>query len=372
MKRLYLKKESDGGIEEVFSKDVSVVIQGMPSSETLVYIKKVRNLFPDAELILSTWIGVEKNFAAGLIDKLVLNEDPGAVPWLFCKEKVTYNNVNRQMVSTVSGIKASTRPFVIKLRTDFVLENRDVLKYWGRYVRRNERYSLFKKRIVVPSISTSLYSAVTLIPKPFHVSDFFAFGLREDLLLFYGSTPLATEEELGGWQYKFPQCVPDARFRGRYAPEQMFFLYAAKTKFPEIQFDDWSDLREEVILLSNHLLMNNFIFVNPGQIGLRSKKHQRSLDLADQRGIRGLLYNEIFDRRYTDIFVDRWNLYKNSADLSFLKAIEFDGRKKDSRAKFLSHKKFFVHQLKDIAKIFNLILEPFLILFYWIKIKLGR
>ena len=153
----------------------------------------------------------------------------------------------------------------------------------------------------------------------------------------------------------------------------MFFLYAAKTKFPEIQFDDWSDLREEVILLSNHLLMNNFIFVNPGQIGLRSKKkHQRSLDLADQRGIRGLLYNEIFDRRYTDIFVDRWNLYKNSADLSFLKAIEFDGRKKDSRAKFLSHKKFFVHQLKDIAKIFNLILEPFLILFYWIKIKLGR
>lgn len=145
----------------------------MPSSETLGYIKKVRNLFPDAELILSTWIGVEKNFAAGLIDKLVLNEDPGAVPWLFCKEKVTYNNVNRQIVSTVSGIKASTRPFVIKLRTDFVLENRDVLKYWGRYVRRNERYSLFKKRIVVPSISTSLYSAVTLIPKPFHVSDFF-------------------------------------------------------------------------------------------------------------------------------------------------------------------------------------------------------
>ena len=53
----------------------------------------------------------------------------------------------------------------------------------------------------------------------------------------------------------------------------MFFLYAAKTKFPEIQFDDWSDLREEVILLSNHLLMNNFIFVNPGQIGLRSKKN---------------------------------------------------------------------------------------------------
>lgn len=112
-----------GGIEEVFSKDVSVVIQGMPSSETLGYIKKVRNLFPDAELILSAWIGVEKNFAAGLIDKLVLNEDPGAVPWLFCKEKVTYNNVNRQIVSTVSGIKASTRPFVIKLRTDFVLEN---------------------------------------------------------------------------------------------------------------------------------------------------------------------------------------------------------------------------------------------------------
>ena len=141
---------------------------------------------------------------------------------------------------------------------------------------------LYLRRELLCRVSLQVYMRRSrLFPSLFMFQIFFAFGLREDLLLFYGSTPLATEEELGGGQYKFPQCVPDARFRGRYAPEQMFFLYAAKTKFLEIQFDDWSDLREEVILLSNHLLMNNFIFVNPGQIGLRSKKHQRSLDLAD-------------------------------------------------------------------------------------------
>lgn len=58
---------------------------------------------------------------------------------------------------------------------------------------------LYLRRELLCRVSLQVYIRRSrLFLSLFMFQIFFAFGLREDLLLFYGSTPLATEEELGG------------------------------------------------------------------------------------------------------------------------------------------------------------------------------
>lgn len=360
-------------MKEIYASDenLSIVVQGLPCKETLSYLKKLRQLFDRAELILSTWVGVDAKIFEGVVDKVILNDDPGAAPFYFSKEKSVLNNVNRQIVSTVSGLKASSRPLVMKVRTDFVLSNRSILEYWGKYPRRTEKYSLFENRIIISSIFSCLYAPKTFIPQPFFVSDFFAFGLREDLLLLYGSAPLANEEELGAWRFKFPQLVPVVGLRCRYAPEQMIFLHAAKKKFTEIFFDDWTDICERTIVLSNHLLMNNFIFLDPAQIGLESNKHRNNLDRANRGEIEGLLYNKTFEMRYCDLFYDKWEVYEKLPDSIQLREIESedDGGEGRVRLKLQKHRNRLKVCTKSFVQAFGVFWEPFVIAYYWARTK---
>jgi hypothetical protein len=101
----------------ILSKDISVVVQGPIHTQdnlTKRVLESVRTHLPDAELILSTWKGSKVD---GLdCDILLLNEDPGALE----KQPINSRNLNRQIVSTCNGIMASTRIFVLKLRTDCI------------------------------------------------------------------------------------------------------------------------------------------------------------------------------------------------------------------------------------------------------------
>ena len=87
------------------SSEISVVVQGGLSDVTEQCIQSLRILFPNAEIILSTWAdGKAIKINA---DKTVLSLDPGAV--VCDKVTGTWNNVNRQIVSTQAGLAAVTR-----------------------------------------------------------------------------------------------------------------------------------------------------------------------------------------------------------------------------------------------------------------------
>lgn len=346
-------------MEAISDKSISIIVQGLPSADTLNYLKTLRENFPKAEIIFSTWKNTDVRPYEKLIDNAVFSEDPGGYAHGFYKKEVYVNNLNRQIVSTVAGIKLATRPYVIKLRTDFTLASDELFKFWNKYKRRNEQYRLFGHRIIVASVYSRLYSDQTKIPTPFHPSDFFGCGLKDDMLLFWSSAPLATKEELSEWKYRYPQRSPYKYCQWRFAPEQTLLLNAVLTKFPGIKFYDWTDLKEDILSFSNHILINNFIFVDPQQIGLVSKKHQIGLDRGGRGEIDGLITNDVFDGWY--------NLYFNLTKIETGNAQSKNNvTKKDPKERFLVHKARFLNPIKNCIKGMGWFYEPFAIGYYWI------
>ena len=197
----------------IITKDISVVVQGaVDKKKTLKCLKSLRKKLPDAEIILSTWIGSDVTIFKGLYDILVFNDDPGS----YNMSEVTWktNNVNRQIVSTINGVKKATRKYVLKLRTDLVINNTDFLKHYNEIMKnplkREKPYSVFKNRVMIDTYFTrnSEYNSCTQCGLCFHPSDLWLFGLKDDIENLF-DIPLQNEfiVNLNGikFQYRTPE-----------------------------------------------------------------------------------------------------------------------------------------------------------------------
>lgn len=355
-----LPKVVISGTENLSSRDISFVVQGQIQSETYDFLQKLRWNFPQAELVLSTWRGKYDRRLLRVVDKIVYNKDPGAVVGSYYREVAQWNNLNRQLVTTMAGLNAASRPYVAKVRTDFTLENSSLLSFWNQYPRRQSDALLFRHRISVPSLYSRVYSdQPTALPVPFHPSDMFAFGCKDDMRRFFGSCPLLTEEELGNWPPRYPNRVPYPFCQWRWTPEQAIFYHAAKSKFPGLQFDDWTAFNREILTVSKKLLMNNFIFVNPCQVGLISYKHREALSNANLHGDwPGLITNSYFESWYRDSLDP--DLVVHSKD------------KGTAAERYELHKGRMLYPLKKMLRSLGWFAEPFACFWYGAKKTFKR
>tara|TARA_B100000989_G_C19517650_1_gene462477 strand:- start:976 stop:1845 length:870 start_codon:yes stop_codon:yes gene_type:complete len=98
---------------------LSVVIQGpIVVSEfdvTKTLVEKIRNTLPSCEIILSTWLGEDSE---GINCLVLKNPDPGVV----ASSDRFLKNSKRLQTSTLSGLKAATGEYCLKLRSDHTLE----------------------------------------------------------------------------------------------------------------------------------------------------------------------------------------------------------------------------------------------------------
>ena len=252
------------------SKEISVIVQGaVDSCYTLQCLNSIRKYLPGAEIILSTWEGSDVSNLKP--DKLLLNKDPGGI---LCNPLTgVFNNCNRQLISTRKALLNVKRKYCLKLRSDLIIKNTSFLKYWDKFCVRNEKYSLFNHRVICSSIYSREYSNVTGFYLPFHPSDFWFFGLSEDIKNYFLDCPLQTEAEGALWCHKYPSRIPYPLYLWRYSPEQWFCVNWVKKYYPDLQFDDFSDWSYENIKLSNNILYNNFIILGAKQSGIISLKH---------------------------------------------------------------------------------------------------
>ena len=360
-----MKYNENIGSDNISEKDISIVFQGQVVPQTKKYMLKARQVFPDAEIILSTWIGSD---VQGLMyDKLILNEDPGAnARQFYYQDFSTRNNQNRQFISTINGLRVATRRYAIKIRTDFGIENKDfILKYYKKFNLRNDNYKIFQQRVIIPSVFTRLFSNETHMPTPFHPSDWFSFGLTEDLKTFYGSVGQITKEEAGEWECRFPNHVPYPKLRWRYAPEQFFFYSAVKRKFTNLKFKDWSDFNSFNIYLSKELIIDNFIVLDPDQIGLISEKHKSNLGLP-KIPLPGLLTYDIYKKMYSDRYgvVERDDDLRENVNEPRAKIEEKKERKEYEKERIRKHIYRFYSPVRCFLKWVG---EPFRILWHILK-----
>lgn len=269
----------------ISSDDISVIVQGaINSKNTLSCLKRIRKYLPASEIILSTWEGSDVSTLSGLYDKLILNTDPGAV----LREENVYgkifNNLNRQLLSTQAGLKLATRKYSLKFRTDLILTSNKFLKYFDSFPCRTQDYKLFEHKILTSALFSKFYLYYDRKEKrwvnvPFHISDWWLFGLTNDLKTYFLDTKLVEEPEFTTYfnlTENKNKITPYGEIKSKFAPEQYFGYSCFSRNFDDIFMQDAADYSEKTELQSRKCIINNFIILQYKQSGIYLNKYPYS------------------------------------------------------------------------------------------------
>lgn len=253
------------------SSEISVVIQGpVYPGITVKAVQNIMEKLPDAQIIVSTWNGTDVSELPDNID-LVFNQDPGGIP--FYDNPIILNASNRQIVSTVAGARKAKRKYTIKMRSDMFFENLNFLKYWDKYPERSDKYRFLEHRIIT---STSFAPNPHREPKPYHPSDWFFFGLTNDIIDVFDSV-LCPEPETSRYfeSHKRPIVKYDSWIPAltQYATEQYIWV-AFIRRHMNLDFNHCFDIDRGNIERSEAIFANNVIMLDVKNIGYGSFKHK--------------------------------------------------------------------------------------------------
>lgn len=261
-------------VNGIDTKDISVVVQGaIDKINTPRCLKSLRRYLPGAEIILSTWEGTNTD---GLdCDKVIYNRDPGG--WRDGRTGLP-NNLNRQLVSSKNGIKVASRKYCTKIRSDIIFRSNHFLNYVDKFPKRDLEYKVFRARVIFCSYFFKRYlgeAQYVVHPVPFHMSDWFAFGLREDILMLF-DIPLAEEPENTNYLNTHPLYTARFNMFGashQYSPEQYIFLNCIQKVLRPPTFNSIVEYTSESIIFSDKVIANNCIVLNPSQMSIYCGKN---------------------------------------------------------------------------------------------------
>lgn len=255
------------------SEDISVVVQGAIDKQvTKKCLQSIRKNLPQAEIILSTWENSDDSDIEGLFDCLVLSKDPGA--YSNTQDGNRLYNINRYIVSTQAGISKASRNYILKIRSDIILSNNNFIQYFDKFNKRNLKYCLFNHKVIIPS----LYSIKGELgmkkefgkyhPTPYHISDWWAFGKKEDIEILFSCNFIKDLEKFSKYFINPNYNINWLKERTwRFPPEQYICVELAKRLF-DLKFDNCLDYKNVDLKKSEKFIINNFIILDYEQSGL--------------------------------------------------------------------------------------------------------
>jgi hypothetical protein len=260
-------------------KDITFVVQGpvlqMGRSSTQLCLQSIRRLFPDSRVILSTWKNSDLNNLS--YDDLVLSDDPGAIVSVSNGLRLI-NNLNRQIVSTSSGLQRVSTRYSVKVRSDAILTGRGFVEFLGAFPWRPDAYRLFAARIVISKEFTR--SAKSFVPLAYHPSDLFQFGLTDDLRLYWSITPVAGDRLKDYFLIETPRSWFSMFDRFRFTTEQYLFLDVLRRSGLPVELRDFSEITPAIIELSQNYLLSNFLPIEPDLLGVEHAKFRNRAHLS--------------------------------------------------------------------------------------------
>lgn len=255
---------------KIDSKDISIIVQGQlfksENNSTLDVLQSIQKYYPNAEVILSTWVGSEISPQyQSLCDQIVLSDDPG--DGTYGKPPL---NINRQIVSSKTGIDKATRTYAIKTRTDLIFTSDSLASFMALKLKRTPEFSLGFGHICVADFSTR--SHISGLKVPFWVCDFVYAGRKEDVTKIF-DVNLYTKND---FEYYLTHPKPDYMYRQsdvfQYTPET-YFAYNYLKQGRDIPFENSYDNNSIAMKLYNNLFINNFIVLGEKQLGITSLKY---------------------------------------------------------------------------------------------------
>ena len=251
------------------SKDISVVVQGaVDSVNTPLCLNSIRKHLPQAEIILSTWEGTNVD---GLdYDKVIFNQDPGG----FYMSPCEINNVKRQILSTLQGIKKANRKYILKIRSDMKISGANFLKYFGKFNNYNKKWHFLKERIIIPSMVTR---DPRIWESPMCPSDWCSFGLKSDMLKLWNIRFPTKEEENFFIEHPRPTVVSSIypTLVSRFNPEQFIWIGFIKKYVKDLHVEHMFDVNKESIKETLLSFANNLIILSEKQFCIQFLKPAR-------------------------------------------------------------------------------------------------
>lgn len=235
---------------------ISVVIQGplyralAPRRGILSTIASIREHLPGAEIIVSTWDREDTSDLEGCI--VIRSEEPSD----FIDSAGNRINTNRQILSTLAGISASNREYILKFRSDHCLTGKTLASV-GFY---EERITSSGRFFCTPITLTNLFIRnPARVPMLFHLSDLVQFGRREDMMDLWNQ-PLLSETQI--LNPDGPRRNPFGNFIGfsnlRETPEQSLALGWLKRHGVPVQINHVCEVNSKLLLLWEQTLADNF------------------------------------------------------------------------------------------------------------------
>ena len=290
-------------------ENITVVVQGPVSASrertqkhnaTELCLKSIRDILPGSQIILSTWAG--QNTENLDYDELILSPDPGNYKYENLFHGIPrYLNVNRQIKSTLAGLKQVKTKYAIKLRSDNILLHSNFINLFEQFQQRNEQLKLLNNRV----ISSAWFSRNpnTFLPFPYHPSDLFFFGETEDLINIWD-----IDFADNNMAYYFNHHPDLSNFQSmqpyQYFPEQFIWLSFLKKNGVSVKCNHYCDVSPENINHSELSITNNLFIAHPKTIGFASPKHK--IDFSNLDTITTV---------YTDF--EYLTLYKKYCDADF-------------------------------------------------------
>ena len=206
----------------VASRDLSIVIQGPvsgtsrePNKYTKECLATSRKFFPDAEIVFSTWEG--ENISGLEYNQLVVSKAPKLEKCLYEDMTEHFLSINHLLLSSQKGLNVTTRPYVIKMRSDMAIKSNKCLEFIGKYTDYDQnslQWKVFTQRLItLPQLNPNRVEQWF----PYSICDWIQIGLREDVINLYdvpfvdidgiprrkGMKYIYADDYLGAEQYLF-------------------------------------------------------------------------------------------------------------------------------------------------------------------------
>lgn len=277
---------------KIYEKDITFVIQGAiiennGVNPTQKLIDSINLFYPDSKIIVSTWFGM-LNLVKGY-QRGIESEDPGGL-----SDGKTYLNVNRQIISSLRGIELCESKYCVKIRSDMILINNNLLKIKDCYEKISEG-SKFEP------ITISNLTSVNHIKcnRLFSLCDWFYFARTTDLKLIF-DIPLYPDEYFYHFSppYEFQGNITSQRFN---AEQWITINYLKKIGYCLNDFDNGFSFNDNLIKINDRAVSSLFFIRNMESLGFRSQKYK--------------VYNFSMKYMYTE---KEWlNLFMQSNGVSF-------------------------------------------------------
>lgn len=306
-------------------QDITIVFQGAFSAHLgedrfnfKEHLKHIRNILPGVKIFLSTWEGTYVPDKLRF-DKVIFSKDPGGLAGIKHKEIDKANNINRQIITTLNGLKEVETTYAVKLRTDCFLEHADFIDYFKKFNKNDDRIL----SACFFTIDPYMYEHM-----PFHISDWFQFGRTENLLD-YWNPPLMSKDD-AMWYKENPYSENsgyfDKEFLAKFAVEQYIASnYAQKFGYETPRFHN--DNRDEVLKSHNKFLAEKVIILDPWQIGLNFPKYNWAF---------GSKFASMNCIMFLDWYKNYVEYYKIIGDNGLLEAATIRSNKKDKLRKLIN------------------------------------